>query len=174
MPQRVGRRQANHSRIFSLASGMRHNQPQSMGRHVSVTYGVSRVGGTVTDRIEVLGDDVEPEHMSELWAIVEAHHREYGPTYSEIARRMGTTSQTLFNWRDRESRQMPHRETLKALSRATRQPLERVIAAAVADVYGPDVSKPTTVQARKVAVVAKSEAAAQTAQPRGKRGTPRR
>lgn len=74
--------------------------------------------------------------MSELWSIVEEHSREYGPTTSAIARRMGTTSQTLFNWRDRELREMPHRDTLRALSRVTRRPLESVIAAAVADVYG--------------------------------------
>ncbi len=174
MPQKVGSRQANHSLIFPLAGAMRHNQPQSVGRHVSTASGVSRVGGAVADRIEVLGDDMEPEHMSELWSIVEEHSREYGPTTSAIARRMGTTSQTLFNWRDRELREMPHQDTLRALSDVTRRPLESVIAAAVTDVYGLGVSKPRTVRPRKVAVAPKSEAAAPPAQPPGKRGTPRR
>lgn len=78
--------------------------------------------------------------MSHLWDIVQAHHRDFGPSYSEIARRMGVGVQTLFNWRDRAIKEVPTERVLRALSEVTRTPLSRVLGAALLDAgWPPDV-----------------------------------
>lgn len=71
--------------------------------------------------------------MSHLWDIVQTHHDRYGPSVSEIARRMDVGPQTLFNWRDRELRAMPSRRVLLALAEVTGTPYHDVLRAALQD-----------------------------------------
>lgn len=83
--------------------------------------------------------------MSELWNIVQSHRDRYGPSVSEVARRMRVGTQTLFNWRDRPLATLPSRRVLIALSEVTNTPYRDVLQAAlhdagyqVADVGGED------------------------------------
>ena len=86
--------------------------------------------------------------MSELWKIVQAHRDRYGPSVSEVARRMGVGSQTLFNWRDRPMRELPTRRVLVALSEVTGEPYQNVLRAALLDAgYESEESLPTPVEA---------------------------
>jgi hypothetical protein len=71
--------------------------------------------------------------MSHLWGIVQAHHDRYGPSISEIARRMDVGSQTLFNWRDRPLRELPSRRVLIALASVTGVSYRDVLRAALLD-----------------------------------------
>lgn len=69
----------------------------------------------------------------ELWQLIQAYVDEYGSTPSWVARQMGTTSQTLLNWRDRGVKDLPSDKSLRALARAIRQPYPTVLAAALID-----------------------------------------
>ena len=71
--------------------------------------------------------------MSHLWDIVQAHRDRYGPSVSEVARRMGVGAQTLFNWRDRPLASLPNRRTLIALAEVTNTPYNDVLRAALID-----------------------------------------
>lgn len=72
--------------------------------------------------------------MGQLWNIVQAHRDRYGPSVSEVARRMDTGPQTLFNWRDRELRSLPSFEVLQALARVTGLSYDVVLDAALDDI----------------------------------------
>jgi transposase-like protein len=72
--------------------------------------------------------------MGHLWDIVEAHHDRYGPSVSEIARRMDVGSQTLFNWRDRPMRELPRKRLLEALAEVTGRSYDEVLRAALLDI----------------------------------------
>lgn len=71
--------------------------------------------------------------MSHLWDIVQAHRDRYGPSVSEVARRMGVGAQTLFNWRDRPLLAVPTVRVLRALSDVTGTPYREVLKAALID-----------------------------------------
>lgn len=71
--------------------------------------------------------------MSHLWDIVQAHHDRYGPSVSEMARRMDVGPQTLFNWRDRPLRALPSRRVLLALAEVTNTNYDDVLRAALLD-----------------------------------------
>jgi len=72
--------------------------------------------------------------MSHLWDIAQAHMDEYGVRAAALARRMGTSPQTLDSWKNRGVRSLPSRALLEALARETRTPYEDVLAAALADI----------------------------------------
>lgn len=69
----------------------------------------------------------------ELWRLVQAYMDECGATTSWIAQQMGTTSQTLYNWRDRGVKDLPSDKSLRRLATAIRQPYPTVLAAALID-----------------------------------------
>lgn len=77
--------------------------------------------------------------MGYLWQIVQQHLDEYGVREAALARRMGTSAQTLNSWKKRGVRQLPSVKLLAALSRETRTTYTQVLTAALLDAkYLPD------------------------------------
>lgn len=72
--------------------------------------------------------------MSNLYAIIEAHYEKYGVRPAEIARRMGTSPQTISSWKNRGLKHLPDKRLLEALSRVTGTPWEIVRDAALSDI----------------------------------------
>lgn len=59
--------------------------------------------------------------MSRLLAIIDEYKDAHGaPSDSSIARAIGVAPQTISSWRQRGIRQLPDRETLRALAELTR------------------------------------------------------
>lgn len=69
-----------------------------------------------------------------LWRIVQRHLDAYGVRAATLAKRMGTSPQTLDSWKHRGVRALPSRELLEALSAETRTPYAEVLAAALRDI----------------------------------------
>ena len=60
--------------------------------------------------------------MSQLLAIIDEYKDAHGaPSDASIARAIGIAPQTLSSWRSRGIRDLPDRETLKAVARLTRR-----------------------------------------------------
>lgn len=92
----------------------------------------------------MVGEEQAP--TSRLWAIVQAHMDAYGVREAELARRMGTSPQTLNSWKNRGVRSLPSRRLLEALAREARVPYEEVLHAALVDTaYAPGQPRPKTV-----------------------------
>ena len=72
--------------------------------------------------------------MGHLWDIAQAHLDEYGVRAAALARRMGTSPQTLDSWKNRGVRSLPSKALLEALARETRTPYEEVLDAALRDI----------------------------------------
>lgn len=72
--------------------------------------------------------------MSQIWEIVQAHIDAYGPSEAEVARRMGTSPQTLNSWKKRGLRKLPDAHLLLGLARVTQTPYEDVLRAALSDI----------------------------------------
>lgn len=72
--------------------------------------------------------------MGYLWDIAQAHLDAYGVRAAALARRMGTSPQTLDSWKNRGVRSLPTRELLEALARETRTPYPVVLDAALRDI----------------------------------------
>lgn len=73
--------------------------------------------------------------MSQLWKIVQQHADDFGVREAEIARRMGTTPQTLNSWKKRGLRQLPESRLLYGLAVVARVPYESVLSAALHDTH---------------------------------------
>lgn len=71
--------------------------------------------------------------MGYLWDIAQAHLDAYGVRAAALARRMGTSPQTLDSWKNRGVRSLPSRELLEALAKETRTPYPVVLEAALRD-----------------------------------------
>lgn len=70
--------------------------------------------------------------MSELMRLIQSHLDRYGVTRATFAKRIGTTPQTVQNWKSR-STTMPKVEHLKGVAKETGVPLLVVIDAALMD-----------------------------------------
>lgn len=71
--------------------------------------------------------------MGRLFEIAQRHIDAYGVTEATLAKRMGTSPQTLNSWKNRGVRRMPTPALLLALARETRTPYEDVLVAALSD-----------------------------------------
>ena len=71
--------------------------------------------------------------MGELYAIAQRHMDAYGIRAAALARRMGTSAQTLDAWKNRGVKALPARRHLEALARETRTPYGDVLTAALRD-----------------------------------------
>lgn len=71
--------------------------------------------------------------MSELYAIVEAHMRRWGPSAAEVSRRIGAQPQTVSSWKTRGLTALPKKEFLVALAELTHTPYQDVLTAALHD-----------------------------------------
>lgn len=72
--------------------------------------------------------------MSHLWDIIQAHLDEYGVREAALARRMGTSAQTLNSWKNRGLKKLPDRWLLEAVARETRTPYDEVLNAVLVDI----------------------------------------
>lgn len=70
--------------------------------------------------------------MTELMRLIKAHRDRYGVTQAEFARRAGTSSQTVQNWRDK-MRAMPEAKHLRGVAEVTGQPYLVILDAALFD-----------------------------------------
>lgn len=75
----------------------------------------------------------DSDDMADLWGIVQRHLDAYGVRAAALARRMGTSPQTLDSWKHRGVRALPRRHLLEALARETRTPYGDVLIAALRD-----------------------------------------
>jgi len=71
--------------------------------------------------------------MGNLWSIVQGHIDRYGVLEAEIARRIGTSPQTLNSWKNRGIREVPSSRLLRKLADVTGQPYLLVLTAALLD-----------------------------------------
>lgn len=71
--------------------------------------------------------------MGDLWSIVQRHIDAYGVRAATIAKRMGTSPQTLDSWKHRGVRALPSKRLLLALARETSTPYGEVLLAALHD-----------------------------------------
>lgn len=71
--------------------------------------------------------------MGHLWTIVQSHIDRWGVREAELARRIGTSPQTLNSWKNRGVRGLPSRELLLNLAAVTRVPYQQVLEAALTD-----------------------------------------
>ena len=71
--------------------------------------------------------------MGDLWGIAQRHMDAFGVRAAALARRMGTSPQTLSSWKQRGVHQLPSVDLLEALARETRTPYGEVLAAALRD-----------------------------------------
>jgi hypothetical protein len=71
--------------------------------------------------------------VSELYSIVQKHMDNFGPSASEIARRIGAAPQTVSSWKARGLRGLPEKRLLVALARLTHTPYGDVLTAALRD-----------------------------------------
>lgn len=71
--------------------------------------------------------------MTELYAIVQRHIDNYGPSEAEVARRIGLSPQALNQWKNKGLRKLPSKQALTGLSRVTRTRYEDVLDAALRD-----------------------------------------
>lgn len=71
--------------------------------------------------------------MGHLWDIVQAHRDAYGPSVSEIARRIGMSSSGVHAWNNRGIRAMPESKNLRKLAEVTGRPYREVLRAALLD-----------------------------------------
>lgn len=71
--------------------------------------------------------------MGALWSIVQAHLDRYGVREAELARRIGTSPQTLNSWKLRGVREIPSEKLLRNLARVTGDPYPIVFLAASVD-----------------------------------------
>lgn len=70
----------------------------------------------------------------ELIRIVQAHMDKYGVSEAEVARRIGTTPQTVNSWRNGEMKQLPRQRYLQALAELTATDYLTVLVAALIDI----------------------------------------
>ena len=86
--------------------------------------------------------------MGHLWDIVQAHRDAYGPSVSEIARRIGMTPSGVHAWNSRGIKALPKRENLQELARLTHTPYRDVLRAALLDAgYETEESLPPPLEA---------------------------
>ena len=91
--------------------------------------------------------------MSELLAIIDAYKDAHGaPSDASIARAIGVAPQTLSSWRKRGIRELPDRDTLRAVARLTRTDyVSDVLPAVLRDIdyldAGNDAPPPSTPKA---------------------------
>ena len=79
--------------------------------------------------------------MGKLYDVAQRHMDEYGVRAAALARRMGTSPQTLDGWKHRGLRRLPEKWLLVALARETRTPYVDVLDAALHDIaYLPEES----------------------------------
>src|SRR5665647_3220289 len=71
--------------------------------------------------------------MGYLYDIAQRHLDAYGVRASALARRMGTSPQTLDSWKHRGLKQLPEKWLLEALARETRTPYGVVLTAVLRD-----------------------------------------
>ncbi len=71
--------------------------------------------------------------MGHLWDIVQAHQDAYGPSISEIARRIGMTPSGVHAWNNRGIRSLPKADNLRRLAELTNRPYRDVLRAALLD-----------------------------------------
>jgi transcriptional regulator with XRE-family HTH domain len=72
--------------------------------------------------------------MSYFWDIAQAHMDAYGVRAAALARRMGTSPQTLDSWKNRGLKKLPERRLLEALARETQTPYGEVLTAVLRDI----------------------------------------
>lgn len=70
--------------------------------------------------------------MTQLWGLIEAHLDHYGVTSAAFARKCGTTSQTVANWRN-GSTSLPNPSHLRSIAQVIGAPYEVVLNAALVD-----------------------------------------
>lgn len=71
--------------------------------------------------------------VGHLYAIVQRHIDTYGVREAELARRVGTSPQTINSWKNRGVRGLPSREILRKLADVTRTAYGDVLEAALMD-----------------------------------------
>lgn len=69
--------------------------------------------------------------MNPLWDIVQAHLDKYGVREAELSRRIGASSPTLNQWKNRGVKGLPQKRLLLALARETGTSYEAVLDAAL-------------------------------------------
>lgn len=72
--------------------------------------------------------------MSKLWDLIQTHIDDTGVREAELARRMGSSPQTLNSWKNRGLKALPERRLLQAVGEQTRTPYETVLDAALFDI----------------------------------------
>jgi len=72
--------------------------------------------------------------MSYLYDIAQRHLDKYGVRAAALAKRMGTSPQTLDSWKHREPKRLPEKWLLEALAWETRTPYDVVLTAALRDI----------------------------------------
>jgi transcriptional regulator with XRE-family HTH domain len=83
------------------------------------------------DRSSAAGGDVR--RPGNVWRLVQAHIDSYGVREAELARRVGTSPQTLNSWKIRGIRDVPSTAILRKLAAEIRQPYLLVLTAAMLD-----------------------------------------
>lgn len=69
-----------------------------------------------------------------LWAIIQKHLDDYGPSEAEFARRIGTQPQTVSSWKKRGIRSLPAKHLLVGVSDVTRKSYDEVLTAVLYDI----------------------------------------
>jgi transcriptional regulator with XRE-family HTH domain len=72
--------------------------------------------------------------MSNLYDIAQRHLDAYGVRAAALAKRMGTSPQTLDSWKNRGLKTLPSRRLLEALARETGTPYGDVLTAVLRDI----------------------------------------
>lgn len=72
--------------------------------------------------------------MSHLYDIAQRHLDAYGVRAAALARRMGTSPQTLDSWKNRGLKELPDKWLLQALARETGTPYGDVLTAVLRDI----------------------------------------
>lgn len=75
----------------------------------------------------------KPVRMENVWALIQQHIDDFGPSEAEIARRAGLTPQQLSQWKLGRLKKMPSGAALWHLSTALRRPYRDVLRAALTD-----------------------------------------
>lgn len=101
-----------------------------------------------------VAEDPRPADASpvgHLYAIVQRHIDNYGVREAELARRVGTSPQTINSWKNRGVRALPSRAILLKLAEVTRTAYADVLEAALTDTGYIEPAAPDGVDGRRQA-----------------------